>query len=211
METTENKMTIHRGLAELKLIDSKIEKRIEQLRVLSVQHGDKDIEGRYKKEEWDNLVKGAYNSLNDLIERKMKIKSAIVRVNAETMIEIGGKKMTIADAITRKNIVNIKKHLWAKINAERTATMATVNRNNETMEANVKQLLEVALGKDNVKVGSDEVKSIRDPYVKVNEVKMVDALGVDKLLEDLSKEIEDFELEIDFTLSNINAVTFFEI
>lgn len=209
--STENKMTIHRALAELKLIDSKIDKRTEQLRVLAVQQGDKDIEGRYKPEDWKKLVEGAYASVNDLIERKMNIKSAIVKKNAETMIEIGGKSMSIADAITRKNIVLSKKNLWAKINAEKISTMAVVIRNNETMEQNVKQLLEVALGKDNVKMGGDEVNAIRDPYVKVNQVKLVDVLNVDDLLKSLSEEIENFEMEIDFKLSETNAITFIEI
>lgn len=209
--TTENKMTIHRGLAELKLIDSKIAKKMENLRVLTLQQGEKPIEGRYSLEQWKDVVQGAFDSVNDLIIRKDKIKSAIVRVNAVTMIDINGKKISIADAITKKKTIELKKALHGKINAEKQATMVALNRNNETVEQNVNRLLEAAFGKDNTKISGEEVEAIRGPYVKANGVKMIDTLDVDAILEDLEKEIDTFEMEIDFKLSEINSITYIEI
>lgn len=89
----ENKiMTIHRALAELKLIDSKIEKAISIIEPTGVMQTNKLVNNFYKKEDFEKEAKAKYQSVIDLIERKNKIKSAIVIANGITEVEILGKK-----------------------------------------------------------------------------------------------------------------------
>ena len=67
------------------------------------------------------------------------------------------------------------------------------------------------MGKDNVKIGENDVNSITEPYIEKNEFHLVDPLNLAKTIEDLSDEIEDFESNVDAALSEINALTFIEI
>jgi len=49
------RMTIHRGLSELKLIDSKIKKRIEDIDPLGVYQKDKKVNGVYDKDDFASI------------------------------------------------------------------------------------------------------------------------------------------------------------
>jgi len=66
-------------------------------------------------------------------------------------------------------------------------------------------------GDDKVKPTDDDVKAIVDPFVKRNQFHLVDPLVAEALIEKLKKEVEDFEMEVDACLSEINATTFIEV
>lgn len=67
------KMTIHRALSELKLIDAKIEKQINELIPSGVYQKGKLVEGYITEADFEKSAKSKFDSVNDLIERKNKI------------------------------------------------------------------------------------------------------------------------------------------
>ncbi len=103
-----NKMTIHRGLAELKLIDARIEKGINEIIPNAVYQKEKPIEGHLSLDEFSKYAQSKYDSIVSLMDRKNKIKTAIVKKNAEVEITVAGSTMTIADAITKKTNIKLK-------------------------------------------------------------------------------------------------------
>jgi len=206
-----DKMTIHRALSELKQIDARIEKAILAIEPTGVTQKDKLVNQFYKKEDFEKEAKAKFQSVNDLIERKNKIKSAIVKANGVTQVEINGEKMTIADAINFKQVIDFKKKLIATLEQKHRNAKATAERNNKQVEDNALRLAEAALQKDNVKINDGDAVAITEPYLAKNQFHLVDPLKVDELVEKLQTEVNDFESEVDAVLSEINAVTVIEI
>src|SRR5690554_4907003 len=98
-------MTITRGLSELKLINDRIQRKINDARfAVGNKNNNKKIDGM-TIEEFNKNAKSQYQSIQDLIERRKKIKSAIVDSNAKTVVTIAGKEMTVASAIERKESI----------------------------------------------------------------------------------------------------------
>lgn len=209
MET--QKITIHRALAELKLIDSKIDKTTNSLVAVGLYQKDKLVNGMVSQEDFQKNAQSNYDSVVDLINRKSKIKSAIVKANGEATLKIGDKTMTIADAITAKASLLFKKNLIAVLKQGLQSVTANVNKNNQIVEQNLQRLLEAALGKDSTKIDSKDIEAISIPYQTANEFHLYDPIGVSKKIEVLEKEVSEFEMEVDSALSEINAVTFIEI
>lgn len=208
---TKQKMTIHRALSELKLIDSKIEKQINEIVPSGIYQKGKLINNYVKEEDFSNSAKSKFDSVNDLIERKNAIKSAIVEANWITKVKISEKEMTIADAINFKSVVKFKKKLIETLKARQQQAVAQLNQQNTVVEQNVQRILEATFGKENVKAGKDDVESVRKPYMDANEFHLFDPLKVAEKVESMEKEVGDFEMEVDAVLSEINAVTFIEV
>lgn len=205
------KMTIHRALSELKLIDAKIEKQILEIVPIAIFKKDQLIMGHLSKEEFTTAAQSKYQSVNDLIERKNIIKSAIVKANGETKLKLGEKEMSIADAINFKAIIKFKKQLIDRMKHFKQAAVADLNKNNDVVEQNVQKLLEYTFGKENVKADPKDLESVRKPYMEANQLHLFDPLKIADKVEVMEKEVFEFEAEVDAVLSEINAVTFIEI
>lgn len=205
------KMTIHRALSELKLIDAKIEKQIQEVMPSGVYQKGKLVEGYITEADFEKNAKSKFDSVTDLIARKTQIKSAIVDANGKTQVTVAEKQMTIADAINFKTVVKFKKKLIDTLKAKHRQAVGALNKNNELVNANVQRILEATFGKENVKVGKEDVEAVRKPYLEANEFHLFDPLKVDETVEKMEKEIGEFEAEVDAVLSEINAVTFIEL
>lgn len=202
------KMTIHRALSELKLIDAKIEKQINEIVPTGIFQKGKLIMGYLKEEDFSSMAQSKYQSVTDLIGRKNAIKSAIVEANGVTKVKFAEKEMTIADAINFKAVVKFKKQLINKLKAMHQTAVADLNKNNTVVEQNVQKLLEYTFGKENVKVDPKDLEAVRKPYIEANEFHLFDPLKVAEKVEAMEKEVSEFEAEVDAVLSEINAVTF---
>lgn len=207
------KMTIHRALVDLKLIDSKIEKGILEIEPTGMMQQDKPVNGFYKKEDFESAAKAKLQSVLDLIERKNKIKSAIVMSNGITMVEVAGKKMTVADAINYKNIIIFKKQLLSSLSKKHNQVKSKVQTENEKVNNVALENAKIMIGRqgdDKVKPTDDDVKAIVEPFVKRNELHLVDPLKVEVFVDKNTSEIELFEAEVDAVLSESNSLTTIE-
>lgn len=208
MET--EKMTAHRALAELKLIDSKIEKQVEELSAVALVQKSKKIGNYLSVEDFSSKAQSKYDSITALIARKTRIKSALVKSNSNTKIKIGDKEMTVADAITSKETIGLKKSLVEKLKAEQRSAIAELNRVNEAVNKNAQILLQNALGTDQSKAETSVVDAIQKPYLEANLFSLVDPLKAEEKISSLETEIENFEANVDAVLSESNAITFIE-
>lgn len=208
MET--QKMTIHRALSELKLIDAKIEKGIAAIEPTGLTQMDKPVNGFYKREDFEKQVHSNFDSVTALIDRKTKIKSAIVTANGSTNVVVGGKTMTIADAITQKTIITFKKNLIASLIKKHNSVKAKFTTENEKINNIALENAKIMIGKQGdgtVKPTDADVKNIVEPFVKRNEFQLVNPLDVENLVLKLQSEVDAFEADIDAVLSEINAIT----
>ena len=111
----EQKMTIHRALSELKIINSRIENQLNEFIPVGIRQLNKPVDGKFQSNEFESDAQSKYQSITDLIERKQKIKRAIVKANGETKVTVAGIEMTIADAITQKSTIDLKKSLLLRM------------------------------------------------------------------------------------------------
>lgn len=211
MSNTKQQVSIHRALAELKLIDSKVAKQIEELTAVGLYQKDSKINAWIDKDEFQTAAQSKFDSINDLIERKQKIKSAIVAANGKTSVTIGKSVMTIAEAINYKQIVGLKKQLLVKMAAQAKSVLADMEKKNTIVEQNMQRILEATFGKDTAKVDKNDMESVRKPYMEANEFKMFDPLKAVEVASTMSQAVAEFESEIDAALSEVNAITLIEI
>jgi len=204
------KVTIHRALSELKLIGAKIQKGIDELMPSGIIQKDKLVNGIYQKEDFEKKAKESFQSVSDLIDRRNKIKSAIVRANGVTMVKIAGEESSIADSINFKSVIVFKKSVIETLKKKHNGTKSSLEKNNAQIDANALQLAGVALGKAGIKIGDNDAQNIIEPYLQANKFSLVDPIGVENKVSEMEKKIGDFEAEVDAVLSEINAITIIE-
>lgn len=203
-------MTIHRALSELKLIGAKIEKGINDLIPSGVQQTGRLVNGVYERVDFEKNATSKFQAAEDLISRRNKIKSAIVRANGVTEVTVAGEKMTIADAINFKASIEFRKQLIECLNTRHKQAKAKVEGHNASVDQSALKLAEAALQKQNVKIGDDDVQKTIAPYIEANKAILIDPLGVEKRVDEMEQKVSAFEAEVDAVLSEINAVTFIE-
>ena len=204
-------VTLHRALAELKLIDAKIEKATSSINPVGFVTKGGYVNNTIDKELFNKEAKAKYQSIIDLIERKAFIKTAIVNANATTTLEVAGNKMTIAEAINQKSIIEFKENLRETLKSKNNATDSQIEVHNAKVDKNALSLAQTALQKDNVELNDTDVMSVTKPYIEANQLTKVDPLEIVSVIEVLDTDIMEFKTEIDAALSEINAITKIEI
>jgi len=203
-------MSIHRALVELKTLTNRIDRATKETFVTFTQ-GDK-APARYPA--LDTFVaeaKASFNSVTTLIERRKQIKAAILASNASTEVTIGGKKMTVAEAIDRRDTgIQFDKILLTQLRHQ----LVGVERSIQSAEADLRDRadkhIEASFGKSE-KNDPEEVSNAREAFLKRHEVKIQDPVNVREYIRQLQDEIEQFEAEVDFTLSESNTQTQIEV
>jgi hypothetical protein len=205
------KMSLHRALAELKLLDFRIERGINSIVPIGVQQAGRKVNQHYEQKEFENGVKADFQSVTDLIARRQLIKSAIVQANAQTDITIGGVTYKIAEAINQKILIDSKKRFVMKLSTELSRAKAVVEKNNTTVDNNALSVAQTTLNRENVKATDEDALKIIETFVKQNAFNLVDPLNLEDKIKAMTDEIESFESHIDSALSEANATTFIEI
>lgn len=204
------KMSLHRALSELKMLDKRIYAAINSKKYIGYQIGSENPVGFKSKEELEDVIKSGYQSVTDLINRRNLIKSKLVLANATTKIEVAGVEMTIAEAIDQKEYIAYKESLLNELKREYAVNNQVIERELRDVEIRLDKRLESDLGKDH-KNKAQEVEQITESFMKRYKPNTIDPLNLQKEIDKLEKEITDFEVEVDATLSEINAVTFIEL
>lgn len=205
-------MLVTSALNELKLLDTRIMNKIEDTKFVACAKKSADkVDGRKSKDKFMKESKAAIQSINDLIERRRKIKAAIVASNAVTEVEIGGVKMTVADAIERKSSIEYDRKLLIELQTQFGNAKTKMARENDKVETAVDKLLETAYGKDGKeKVTEDMYSAIAIPYKEANQYEMVEGFDIEKLIGEIKEEIDIFLSEVDTKLQVSNSTTTIE-
>ena len=204
---------VTKGLNELKLLDSRINRKIEEgefiaAAKLSVQN----VNGKITKEAYKANAKADYQSIVDLIKRRNNIKSAIIQSNAVTKVDIAGKIMTVAEAIDKKSSIEYEISLLEKLTMQYKTSSDIIIKENEKVDYSIEQLLNTAYGKEGKeKITQASYDAIAEPYRKANEYGLVDALDGEKLIKEMKEKIERFLSEVDTALQISNSTTIINI
>jgi hypothetical protein len=209
------KYSITRALAERKVLIKRHEKAVKELDLIAVQRGSRLMGGysHIKPEDFIDKVKEAWQSVLSLETRIDAIKTQIDRSNLITTIKIGSKEMTIQEAIVMKNSICLKKDRLTKM---KQSYRQALSANNDALEENRRRVEKTvadntaasgAMSKVDPELEKKAVEQIEGLYG----VKFVDPLSLETIIKQLESEIEEFESNVDYALSESNSQTFIEI
>jgi hypothetical protein len=205
------RISIHRGLAELKIINDRIEKNIRETKAVGIAQKSKLVDGKYDETVFAKNANENYQSVMDLLNRKNSIKTAIVLSNSKTPVVIGNKTMTVADAITMKSAITYKQMLVDQLRATLRRAQSDLEKQNNEIDRRKDELIKATFGKDNIKTKVDEVDAMAKAFDDTNRYILIDPIKTEEKIATLETEIGDFLTDVDAVLSETNATTFIEV
>lgn len=214
---TKENMTVHKALAELKVIDDRINKAITSgTYVVANKHSNQKIHGM-TIDEFKTQMQADFQKVSDLIARRNAIKRAVVASNAATKVKVGDTEYTVAEAIEMKNHgMEFKEYFMRAISTQYVRAKNELDLNSgDPLEKRAEQyVLSViqAQPKDSkMAVDSDAMKNLRAQYIKDNQYDIIDPIGVKNVIDGLDTEVSEFLTEVDAALSVSNAITVLDI
>lgn len=203
------KMSIHRALAELKNYNKRINSAIFQNFIVANKKSNKKISG-IDIDDFKNLIQSNFDTAKALIENKKKLKSAIVLSNANTTVEIAGITYTIAEAIERKNLLIHEKEFINSLKDQYSRAVSLVNNKNDNLPDALERYLSTILGEKD-KRNVEDIELHTKAFYAREEYELIDPMNIKEYIDKLEKDINDFETNVDYILSESNATTFIEV
>lgn len=204
------KMLVTKALNELKLLDARITRAINDAGfVAAAKTAEKKVTPGVTKNDFIASATASYQSVLDLIERRSRIKSAIVSSNASTEVEVAGEKMTVAEAIERKTSIEYEVKLLRTLKTQFGNAKSTAVTQNVMLEDRIDKYIEAMMGKE-AKAKKDDFTEMIEPIRTANEYSLVDPLNIEEKIKLLSEKIENFNSEVDSVLQVSNCVTWIE-
>lgn len=206
--TTET-MTIHKGLAELKILDGRIKKEIQNGSYCAANKHSNDKINGIQIEDFKKAVQGTYDKITDLINRRKAIKKAVVLSNAKTTVKIADVEYTVAEAIEMKNHgIELEALLINAMDKQYQQAQAEVNRQNGyNLEERADQYVTAIYGQKEGKTNSADIDKVRKDFLEANSYEIVDPINVPEKAEALRQKIDAFMADVDSALSVSNALT----
>ncbi|MCX7610301.1 MAG: DIP1984 family protein [Ignavibacterium sp.] len=203
--------TLQRALDKLNITEKKINKAIVELRdLVAVVVGEKPPVGFSSVKEYENYVKAKMQSLKDLLSFYEKLKSKIIYANATTFIEVNGEQMTIAEAIDRRKNLSKKYDILHRLTEDYTSKQTLLSRKENEFLQTLDTHLQTLYGKEG-KQNIEQHRELLSTFYEMNEPKFLDPLNLKHEIEKLKQEIDAFEYEIKFALTEANVKTIIEI
>jgi hypothetical protein len=200
-------MSVTQALPELKLLDRRIEKVTETIQSwCKVAHNGAPVDkDKHKKETEANL-----QSFTDLLKRRDAIKRAVILSNAKTPVKIGSFEGTVAEAIEYKYSIRVKRELLSNMKECLQSKRAEYEQQKANVDSRLERLLQSELGKD-VKTNPETITALTNSFRENNKVELVDPLDLAAKIATLEEELDSFETNVDWVLSESNATTFIEV
>lgn len=195
-------MSITQALAELKLLDKRLNKALDNVTWAQVKTKSNPVD----TEKFTRTVQADFQSFTDLSKRRDAIKRAVVTSNATTRVKIGTWEGTVAEAIEYKTSIFYKRRLLEVMKGQLYNAKEQFKHQQEAVDTRLEKLLHSELGKD-VKTSPETITALTNTFRENNKVELVDPLDLGTRTRDLEEEIESFETNVDWVLSETNGKT----
>jgi hypothetical protein len=200
-------MSVTQGLAELKLLDKRLCKGLTDISWVAISTKTKKV----VEEDLKKVASSEYQSYMDLVKRRDTIKRAIVISNAMTAVTIGKTWTgTVAEAVEHKSSIQYKKRLLEQMKKNILSVDAEFEQATDEITSRLDRLLSSELGKD-VKTNPETIASLTASFQETNKVLLLDPLGLKAKVKELESEIDAFETNVDWVLSEMNGKTMINV
>lgn len=198
-------LTITRALAELKILDKRINNVINNTTFIST----KVVGQAYKDHESE--TRSGWQSFNDLVDRYNRLRRAVIASNATTRVKINGNEMSVAEAIEMKKSISFKKNLLERLRRQRQDVKVAVDNHTNLVRVKLDQLLNTSFENERKSGNEDNIKTISESYLKNNRIDVIDPIKLDTKIPELEEYVDGFLSEVDLVLSESNARTLIQI
>jgi hypothetical protein len=195
-------MSITQALAELKLLRKRFENCLEDAEFVTLKTKARQLDVAA----FGVAARVSYQSYRDLLSRYNRIKAAIVVSNATAKVTVAGREYTLAEAVERKRTIATERECLRKMQEQWQRTQSEYEAHQREQQLRVDRLMMQELGKDkqtNVEVAN----SLQEAFLDSNKAEVVDPLKLEGLIREFKKELEDFETNVDWVLSESNGRT----
>lgn len=206
--TTET-MTIHRGLAELKVLDDRIDKLIREAQFCAAAKKSMKKLNGVDIDDYKANAKAQLDKITDLINRAEATKRAISESNAKTYVTIAGIPFTVAMAIwMNQHGIDFEAMLVSTMERQYSNAVAVIERANATLSDRADNFVSATnSASDKNNMDAETLKDIRQDYIDRETMILVDGIDIKATKEALADKIDKFKAEVDAALSASNAVT----
>ena len=201
-------MSVHKALSELKVLESRISGSIGILEPIAIMKHNNAKIGGLPVADWSKEAKSSYQAVRTLINRRDAIKRGVTRSNAVTLVTIGGKQYTVAEAIEMKNHgLSYLTTLCTTLTTKYASCKRMADIENDKLETCADTYIKELYAGTDLKNMSAEVTAAREAFVKSRTTEIVDPIEIKKQIDELQKTIDTFTAEVDSVLSESNALT----
>jgi hypothetical protein len=205
-------LSITQALAELKLLDKRIGKLIAQADLVSYKEGiNGKVQKLYTYEEYSNNAKSDLDAINDLIVRRDKINNTIFYSNAITKVKINGEEKTVSEVINSKLSYAYKKTLLDKVRRQFNDASTNIRNINENLDNKIERTTQAALSNKDKKENEIGIIGLEKSMKELQEAILIDPIKIHTFINNIDKEIDEFESNVDYILSESNAKTVISI
>lgn len=207
-------ISVTRALAELKTLDARIQSAVASGLFCTVVIGAEEKpynRSEKDKASIDNTIKSSFDSVGDLITRRQALKSAVLQSNAVTKVTISGKEMTVAEAIDTKSVIEQKRIFLQRMKQQVSLATTTVTHLETKMNESIEKAVSAIHGSEKNKVSSEAFELVAKPIRAAHAPKVYSISPIEERIRSLEKEIEEFSIEVDFSLSEVNSKTLIEV
>ncbi len=194
-------MSISQALVELKLLKSRILK-CNSVSYVAVKTKTKTVDVT----DFTKNAKASLQSYKDLLNRYNVIRSKVVVSNATTRVSVAGVEYTVAEAVERKRSIEMEKSMLGVLRSQFKSAAADIESHQKIQQERLDKLLLQELGKDS-KTNVDVVDALTETFLKNNKAELIDPLGLQEVVTNMEKSIQDFESNVDWVLSESNGRT----
>lgn len=218
----EEKMLVTQALDQRDLLVKKICDKIRKASFTETKkhNEEKVMERRVTQKEFEKEARSSYQQIIDLIHWYDKVDQAILRSNAETIIETSYGTMSIANALALRSRLNCSNaydsdsnfegNLMMKLQEELNEKIRVMEQKNKGLQNTAETMRLSILGKD-TKTKDETPLKVVDVYVQENTTELIDPLNVRKKINELNERRETILNELDTKIKVSNATTFVEI
>ena len=218
----EQKMLVTQALDQRDLLVKKICDKIRKASFTETKkhNEEKVMERRVTQKEFEKEARSSYQQIIDLIHWYDKVDQAILRSNAETIIETSYGAMSIANALALRSRLNCSNaydsdsnfegNLMMKLQEELNEKIRVMEQKNKGLQNTAETMRLSILGKD-TKTKDETPLKVVDVYVQENTTELIDPLNVRKKINELNERRETILNELDTKIKVSNATTFVEI
>lgn len=200
-------MSVTQALPELKLLDKRICKLMDGIEGwCRVSHNGAPVDKDKHKRE----VESQLQSFQDLVKRRDTIKRAIILSNAVTRVKIGSWEGTVAEAIEYKTSISTKRGLLQSMKNCLYLKRDEYERKKSEVDGRLERLLQSELGKD-VKTNPETISALTNSFRDNNKVELVDPLDLATRINTLEEELDAFQTNVDWVLSESNGKTIIQV
>jgi hypothetical protein len=195
-------MSVTQALAELKLLKKRLDHGLYDAQWAKIATKTTPV----NVEKFTVAAKASLQSYTALCDRYMRLKSAIVKANAETRVKIGSWEGTVADAIEFKRSIEFKKNLLESMKEQLVSVREHYESEQGQLTTRLERLLTSELGKD-VRTNPETITALTTSFRENNRVELIDPLDLATHVKTLEEEIDSFETNVDWVLSEANGRT----